>query len=278
MKPLLRSAAWATALVVALAGAANAQILAQVNPVKISLTARPGWPLHRDVQVSNLGDQAVAVRVRLSDWRLSEDGELSLAPAGSTPGSLAGLANFEPAEFTLAPGQNRWVHVTLTLPEQGAASRWGILLSEVRAATPAAAPAGSIASTELGTTIFLSRIPADEVRVTLGTPGVIALGGDSIQVRVRVHNTGLRQVGVAAAFALADSSGTRIRTTSSGSGIVLPGEARRFSWICVTNLSPGDYRMIVTLADGESDPLTSEKPFRWPPALPAGSVASRPAR
>jgi hypothetical protein len=94
---------------------------------------------------------------------------------------------------------------------------------------------------------------------------------------VRVHNTGERQVSVAANFALSDSSGARIRSASGGSGIVLPGEARRFSWICVANLAPADYRMIVTLGDGESDPLTSEKTFRWPLAPAAGAMASAPA-
>ena len=271
------------ALAVAIHRDAAAQILAQVNPVKLSLTATPGKPLLRDIQVSNLGDQPIAVRVRLSDWRLSEDGELSLSPAGSSPASLADVIHFGPAEFTLTPGQTRWVHVTLTLPATGAATRWGVLLSEVHPVESTsnqggddAAPAA--AGTELGTTIFLSRIPSDGAHATLGSLEVRALGADSILAGMRAHNTGLRQVGAAVKFALEDSSGATLRTESIGAGVILPGESRRFAWISAMSLAPRLYRVIATFGDGGSEPLTSEALFRWPLAASASPVASAPAR
>jgi hypothetical protein len=279
---MLRHAALVIALIAATWGEAAAQLLAQVNPVKLSLTARPGQPLHRDVQVLNLGDRAVAVRLRLSDWRLSEDGELSLAAPGRTPGSLLGVAQFEPEEFTLAPGQNRWVHVTLALPEQGSPTRWGVLLSSIRPASTSdsAALAGipvSARSAELGTTIFISRIPADEARAAIGTPIVTPLGGDSILVAARVHNVGQRQVNAGVEFTVSDSAGSKVRSGPGGSGIVLPGETRRFRWICVASLRPGAYVAGVKLDGGGPDSLGSA-PFRWPPAGSAGSIASHADR
>jgi hypothetical protein len=256
---------------------AAAQILAQVNPVTLSLTATPGKPLRRDIQISNLGTQPIAVHTRLSDWRLSEDGELSLSPAGSSASSLDGVIHFEPSEFALAPGQSRWIHMTMTLPASGAPTRWGVLLSEVRAAGAANADNEAAAGSELGTTIFLSRIPADEARATLGTLDLEPLGADSIRVSMRAHNHGLRHVGAAVRFVLHDSTGATMRTESIGAGVILPGESRRFAWICPMNLAMGTYRVVATFMDGGFVPLTSETRFHWPLVVPAAAVASAPA-
>ena len=81
-----------TALVIILAMAprVEADVFAQVAPVKYNLTMRPGEPLLRDVLISNQGDQPVVVRVRLSDWDLNSQGMIVLHPAGSTQHSLKG--------------------------------------------------------------------------------------------------------------------------------------------------------------------------------------------
>jgi len=256
---------------------ASAQILVQVNPVKLSLTATPERPLKRDVQFTNLGDAAVVVHLRLSDWTLSEDGELSMAPAGSTNESLAGALSFVPSEFTVAPNQSYWAHLTLRLPAWGSATRWGVLLSQVKSADPRAA-SGPGSSAELGTTIFLSRIPSDEIHTSLGPINVTRIGGDSILVTTKVHNNGERQANVSADFALTDSTGARVQAVSISGGVVLPGRARRLEWICVTAMKPGAYRITASLDTGSEQPLLSEARIQWPLAGPSSSVAAQPAK
>lgn len=274
MKPALWIALAATAL--GTAPPASAQLLAQVNPVKLTLTAPPEKPLHRDLQLTNLGDGTIRAHLRLSDWTMSEDGQLSMAPAGSAAASLAGAITFEPAEFTLAPNQSGWVHLTLRLPDQGPATRWGVVLTEIEPAE--AKHAGKGESVELGTTIFLSRIPSDEIQTTLGPIDVIPLGRDSLLVTTRLHNNGERQATVAADFALEDSTGTRVSIASVGGGVVLPGRARRLEWVCARAMRPGAYRVTASLDVGAPDSLLGEARFRWPIVPPAGSVAADPAR
>ncbi len=266
----LRAMAIGCALIAsALVRPAAAQILAQVTPVKYSLTVRPGEPSSRDVQVSNLGDQPVIVRVRMSDWQLSERGELGFAPLGSTPTTLAGLVQFEPAEFSLAAGENGLIRVTVRMPADGPPTRWGVMLSEVRPAVVRPSGLGPRAIAELGTTLYVSRIPAGPARAEVTGLVVAPLGRDSMSVSVRVQNGGERHFYVMGEFAVSDSSGQRVRSGTTGTGVVLPGGARVFTWICDAPGNPGRYTAAATLDTGDPELMVGETSFTWPMPRPA---------
>jgi hypothetical protein len=135
-----RSAAWfvATALGVgALASApARAQVLAEMTPSQYNLTVRPGETVTRTVVVRNLGTVGIRIKLRIADWGLDESGATGIATYGTQPNTLQGTVTFTPAEIVLGPGQNGRVLLTLTLPADGAATRWGMLLAQVQAAAP----------------------------------------------------------------------------------------------------------------------------------------------
>ncbi len=253
---------WAAASLAA-ASAASAQILAQVAPVKYNLTVRTGEVTSRDIAVSNLGDQPVVVRVRLSDWTVSEAGDLSLVPVGTTPGTLAGLVTFEPSEFSLGPGEVGRIHATLHLPTDGPATRWGVILSEVRPATPKPSNLGPRAIAELGTTIYLSRVPMDQVHAEVTGLKVTPLSGDSLAVTVRVRNAGERHFYISGDVAVADSTGARMTSGPLPTGVVLPGALREFTWTCRSGLRPGRYTATATLDSGEPTLIVGETAFEW---------------
>jgi P pilus assembly chaperone PapD len=263
----------AAALSTACSATAGAQILAQATPVRMNLTAKAGEPLHRDLQISNLGDQPISVRVQLSDWLLTEDGALSLAPAGSTAASLDGFVRFDPSEFTLAPNQSKSIDVTLALPATGPATRWGMLMSEVRPAAGATGAAASALGTDLGTTIYLSRIPADQVHVEEYSLTVAQIGGDSLLVTAGISNDGDRHATISGSFALVDTSGVTLEAATVGSGVVLPGAYRNFSWICTAPVQAGRYRIVGSFDDGAEHALRREAEFSVA-ARSAGPVAS----
>jgi hypothetical protein len=252
---------WAAAFIAA-AAPAHAQILAQVTPVKYNLTVRTGEVLGRDVAIANLGTSAVVVRVRLSDWTVSEDGTLALAPVGSTPGTLQGLVEFEPKEFSLAAGETGRIHVTLHLPA-GAATRWGVLLSEVRPVVVTPSNLGPRAIAELGTTLYLSRVAASQVRAEVTRMIVTPLGGDSLAVSVRIRNAGERHFYISGEAAITDSAGARMDAGMLPTGVVLPGTTRIFTWTCRSGLKPGHYAATVTLDTGEPELMVGETAFEW---------------
>jgi P pilus assembly chaperone PapD len=257
---------------------AHAGILAQVVPVRYSVTATPGKPSARDVVINNQGSDAVVVKVRLSDWTLSESGVMTLLPPGSTGNTLDGVVAFDPAEFSLGPGESGHIHVTLTMPAGGPATLWGVLLSEVRPATFKPQSFGPRAIAELGTTIYLSRVPAEQIR-----PEVLGLdvrpSGDSVAVTVRVHNAGERHLYVSGDIALTDSARVTVRKGPLGNDVVLPGGVRTFTWMSETGLSPGRYLVTATLDTGEPELTVGEAAFVWPmPVSKPMPLAENPPR
>jgi P pilus assembly chaperone PapD len=243
-------------------GAASASVLTQVVPVKMSVTARPGEVTTHEVEIANQGDDPVVVRVTWSDWQIDEDGTLSLASEGSTPNSLHGLVEFEPAEFSVGPHESGHVRVTLHMPADGPATRWGVLLSEVKPAALTAPVMGSRASAQLGTTFYLSRIPAQIVNAEVIGMGFKALG-DSVAVSVRVRNAGERHYYVGGHVALRDTTGQAVAAGDLPNGVVLPGHTRTLQWICAASLLPGRYLATATLDTGAPELTVVEGHFSW---------------
>jgi len=243
------------------------EILAQALPVKYNLTVASGQPLSRDVAIRNLGSSAVVVHVRLSDWVMNEAGELDLVAAGTTPASLQGHVLFEPTEFSLGPGESGVVHLTMRLPPDGPSTRWGVLLSEVRPAVWPKVSLGPRAIAELGTTIYLSRIPAEYTRAELTGMELRAAGDTSFAVTLRVRNPGERHLYSTGEIAVTDSAGTKVATGQLGTGVVLPRAFRNFTWTCTSRVTPGRYLVTASLDTGEPDLIIGETVLTWP--LPA---------
>jgi len=261
--PALGVAVWLAA------SPASAGLSAEVDPIKLNLTVRPGEAVARDVLVSNLGDSPVVVRVRLADWDLDPNGEMDLLPAGRTAATLQGAVSFEPAEFSIQPGQAGRVHVTLTLPAAGPATRWGVLLSEVRPASPTAPRQGPRTIAQFGTTIYLSRVAEHDIHPEVTGMQVLPYGTDSLRVSLRVRNAGQRHFYVTGDMAISDAGATRISAGKLGTGVVLPEGERLLTWTSPAPRSAGRYTATGSLDTGEPELLVAELPFDWPPSRPA---------
>jgi hypothetical protein len=248
-------------------------------PSKYNLTVRANESVARDVAVHNLGAAPVVVKVRLSDWTMDETGDLSLVEAGTTPVTLQGAIEYEPRQFSLGPGESGVVHVTMHLPAAGPATRYGVLLSEVRPTSWPTTQLGPRAIAELGTTIYLSRIPADLTRAELIGLEARGAGDTTLAATFQVRNSGQRHFYVSGELAVRDSSGTVIDQGSVGTGVVLPGARRTFTWMCSHRLAPGLYTVMATLDTGEPELIVGETQVRWPIApsvpLPVASTDDR---
>jgi P pilus assembly chaperone PapD len=258
-----------TAALVAAVRMASADLLAQAVPVKYNLTVKPDEPVARDVAVRNMGDTPVVVHVRLSDWRMNETGDFDFVPLGSAAVSLAGLVTFAPDQFTLQPRETGVIHLTMRMPADGPATRYGVLLSEVRPTVWPANHLGPRAIAELGTTLYLSRIPPQSTRAELSGLDVHSSGDTAMAVMVRVHNPGERHLYSSGEIAIADSTGAEVAKGSLGTGVVLPGALRIFTWTCSTPLAAGRYKVTATLDTGEPELIVGETEVRWPIARPA---------
>lgn len=265
---------WAVASLAA-AQPAFGSVLAQAMPSRMSITVKPGEAVSRDIAIANQGDSPVVVRVHLSDWTLSESGELGLVPPGTTPVSLQGLVAFEPTEFSLGPGESGVVHVVMHLPADGPATRWGVLLSEVRPAVWPHPNHGPRAMAELGTTLYVSRISADRSRAELVAMDVTPAADTSFSVAVHVRNPGERHFYSTGEIAVKDTVGRLVAGGKLGTSVVLPGTQRVFTWTCDSRLTPGRYLVTATLDTGEPELLVGQTVVRWPLAKPVAPPIAR---
>jgi hypothetical protein len=258
---------------------ADAAILAQVVPVRYSVTASPGETVTRDVMLTNEGTDAVVVKVHLSDWTLSEAGAMSLVPPGSTANTLQGMVDYDPQDFSLGPGESGHIHVKLTMPISGPATLWGVLLSEIRPAIAQPARFGPRAIAELGTTFYLSRVPAERIQPEITGLSVQPAGLDSLSVSLRVRNAGERHFYVSGDIAISDSSHVTLMKGPLGSGVVLPSAIRYFTWMSEAGLRPGRYLVTATLDTGEPELTVGEATFVWPlPGATPAPLAGDPPR
>jgi hypothetical protein len=163
------------------------------------------------------------------------------------------------------------IRVIANLGDSGRATRWGMLLSEVRPA--AGRPAESTPGTELGTTLLVSRIAPDQVQAEITGLTARAVGGDSVVITARVRNTGLRHFFLAGEAALADSQGVRLGGGPLPTGLILPGATRYIEWVGTAARAPGACLATATLDCGAPELIVGETGFRWP-ATPGPSGAA----
>ena len=256
---------FAVVVALATAAAARASVLAEAAPAKMTVDGKPDQILTREVAVANAGDEPVVVNVRLSDWQISEVGEVTLLPLGSTPHTLADCLTFDPQVFSLGPKESRTVLVRIHVPAQGLATRSGVLLSLIRAAVATPRSFGPRVAAELGTTFYVSRAPASEVRPELEDLRFEPVGQDSVRVRFRIWNAGLHHFYVSGRCALTRMDGVELSSGAVGAGVVLPDAVREFTWMTRAGLEPGRYLAVATLDTGSPELLVGEVPFEWPP-------------
>src|SRR5262249_37438399 len=123
---------------------------------------------------------------------------------------------------------------------------------------------------ELGTTVYLSRIPSEMTRADLVGLEAHAASDTSLAVTFQVRNPGERHFYASGDVAVRDSTGAVIGQGSVGTAVVLPGARRVFTWTCSNRLAPGRYTVTATLDTGEPDLIVGETRVRWPmtPAVP----------
>jgi hypothetical protein len=145
------------------------------------------------------------------------------------------------------------------------------MLSEVKPALAGTPQLGPRASAQLGTTFYLSRIPAEIVNAEV-VGMVFRPMGDSVAIAVQIRNAGERHYYVGGSIALKDSTGQSVASGTLPTGVVLPGHTRSFQWICAASLAPGRYLASATLDTGGPELTVAEGTFAWP-ALRARTLA-----
>ena len=245
---------------------ARAQILAQIEPTEAALLAQPDGSARGRWTVRNLGRDPARVRVRLADLKIGSDGVTQMSVAGSTRATLQGHVRIAPSEFTLPAGESIEIRLSGSLPDTGAATRYGMLIAEMIPADVQRWPQTPVPMGP-GATLYLARAGAPAGTGEIAGLSVRQVTSAAFQVAVRVWNGGERPLSAAGDVVVRDSMGVEKARGRLTSGVVLPHAPRLLTWTCTRPLDPGRYDVIATLRSGGTG-NTATTEIQWPMGRP----------
>lgn len=89
-----------------------------ISPVTFELTANPGDVLDNKIKVFNPTNSVIGVKMEVEDFTVAgEMGEVRIEPAEVETYSLAKWIKTEPTEFSLEPGEQKFVDFFIEVPE-----------------------------------------------------------------------------------------------------------------------------------------------------------------
>ena len=104
-----------------------------ISPTTVEMVVKPGSQHRQTITVQNVHNtKTLALTVGVSDWVLSDQGELELLPPGTFEEGATDWVRFSPAHFSLGPGQSRQVQVDFSIPikiEHAGERKMSILIS-----------------------------------------------------------------------------------------------------------------------------------------------------
>ncbi|MCL3782456.1 DUF916 domain-containing protein [Prolixibacteraceae bacterium JC049] len=122
----------------------------EVAPTRIDFNLELGQNGQSFVNVKNHANKKKKYTVTLSDWTVSESGDIKYLPANTSPRSCADWITITPAVFELQPNESTKISVVMRVPnkEEAQTTKWGMLF--VQEVEEQSATAGGDKSTKAG--------------------------------------------------------------------------------------------------------------------------------
>jgi hypothetical protein len=231
-------AAIAIALGLALPCASAAAQSLTLSPAVVPLGGRPGQSTTQELRLHNGTGQALDFALVARDV-VVRDGARALVDAGSVRGSIAATAVFSAATVRVAPGEERRVRVTLTLPPQLAGRAVMIVFQgTTRVAGSATLSLGSLVTFDL----------AGRQSVAIGElVAAPPTASANARIALAVVNDGSEPVIARGAAAIVSSGGALVGKLALGAHRLLPGERGALEADYAGGLPSGRYRVIATV-------------------------------
>ena len=128
-----------------------------ISPLTFELTANPGDVIINQLRVYNPSDSTIGMKMEVEDFTVTgEIGHVKIEPAETETYSLVRWVETEPTEFTLGPGEWKFVNFTINVPEDAEpGGHYGsILASTVGVVGPGIT--GSAIAQRVGALVLLS--------------------------------------------------------------------------------------------------------------------------
>lgn len=212
-----------------------------LSPAVVPLGGQLGQSTKQQLTLFNGTSHDLAFELHARDV-VVRDGKRVFVAAGEIAGSVAATAVFSTRQVTLAPGQQRSVDVTLSLPREMKHRAVVILFQgTTKIGGTTAVSIGSLLTFDISGT---TSVAAGDLRATAPTLSRNA------EISLPVVNDGTEPTIVRAAIALVDAAGSIRGKLSLQPMRLLPGEQTTLRSDYPGVLAAGGYRVIATVQSG----------------------------
>ena len=198
-----------------------------VSPVTFELTANRGESFTNQLKISNVGTEPLAVIMEAEDFTtVGEGGEVIVKPAEDTSFSLAKWITVEPKNFTLAPGEERAVVFTISVPlDAEPGGHYATVMAAAQGAAPGVSGVAFVQKT--GSLVLLAvagEVKEQMVVNYLAAPFLNEYG--PISFKMRFENLGSVHIKPRGFVSITDSFDKKLVDIPFPQHNIFPGKAR----------------------------------------------------
>lgn len=198
-----------------------------VSPVRLDLSAAPGASVEATIVVSNSSGSAITLSAETVDF-VSDDqsGKPTFVPTGASEWSMSPWVKTAPASFSLEPGEDATVTVTIAVPEDGEPG--GHYAAVLFSSKPTAGGDTAVVA-KVGTLLLLT-VDGDineSGAATIAAPWIIAKG--PLATTVSFVNNGNVHVAPEGFVIVRGLRGGEVERLAVGGENVLPSSSRTFA-------------------------------------------------
>ena len=206
-----------------------------ISPLTFELSANPGdiIPLNK-IRIYNPTESIISVKMEVEDFKaVGETGEVAVAPEEEVIFSLKKWVTINPLEFTLEPGESKFVDFMIEVPENAEpGGKYGSILASPTAVIGEEVTGAAVFS-KVGSLLLLTI--AGEVREELRVKEFIApsfLETGPVPFTIRFENTGTVHVRPRGFITITNWQGKKVADVEFSQLNVIPGAVRKIeaSW------------------------------------------------
>ncbi len=224
----------------------------EVAPTRMDFNLEPGQSGQMMLNIKNHMDSKKSYTMVLSDWEVSEEGNVSYLPAGTSAKSCSDWVTINPPFFELQPNESRKVSIIMRVPDDPSANttKWSMLF--VQEAKEQNETMSADKSTKAGVTInpsvgvYLFQTPAsyNNVAATISNFRDVEKGKT---VAVDVKNIGDVLVKGKVYLIISDLQTAEETQLDPREFTILPGVNRTLELSLPENMAPGLYTLTAVL-------------------------------
>jgi len=212
-----------------------------LSPLQAELTISPGKTKREILAVGNSSPSTVKIKTRVESWLLKEDGTPIFPPSGTFPYSCQEWIKLDSSEFSLEPGENRLVSLTISVPDGTAPGQyWASLSFETSESEKSEEQSGKMMIKEKVMAAIFVMVGEAPAKGEITGMRVADREGQKM-ILISLKNSGRSFFTTSGQLEIKDENGKKVIHQELPEEMVLPSGERDLEVVLEKELPPGTY-------------------------------------